>query len=97
MLSIFEIKVTKRLSDIQFYVIKKLNDYFSEGCTIEQEVTNVCIHCRPTTDEETLELSRMLLSTPDSYRQLVDFDNHFDDLSKDWRNLQIAEYIDRST
>ncbi|XP_076112535.1 ER membrane protein complex subunit 8-like [Mytilus galloprovincialis] len=52
---------------------------------------------RPTTDEETLELSRMLLSTPDSYRQLVDFDNHFDDLSKDWRNLQIAEYIDRST
>ncbi|CAC5398734.1 EMC8_9 [Mytilus coruscus] len=52
---------------------------------------------RPTTDEETLELSRMLLSTPDSYRQLVDFDNHFDDLSKDWRNLQIAEYLDRST
>lgn len=52
---------------------------------------------RATTDEETLEMSRMLLSSPDSYRQLVDFDNHFDDVSKDWRNLQIGEFIQRST
>ena len=52
---------------------------------------------RPTTDEETLKLTSMLLSTPETYRQIVDFDNHFDDLSRDWRNQHIGEFIERCT
>ncbi|XP_037071817.1 ER membrane protein complex subunit 8-like [Pollicipes pollicipes] len=29
-----------------------------------------------------------------SYRQLVDFDNHLDDVTADWRNLELNELID---
>ena len=57
----------------------------------------IVVYFRPTTDEETLKLTSMLLSTPETYRQIVDFDNHFDDLSRDWRNQHIGEFIERCT
>jgi hypothetical protein len=28
------------------------------------------------------------------YEQLVDFDNHLDDLSKDWRNLTLNKEVE---
>jgi Uncharacterised protein family (UPF0172) len=31
------------------------------------------------------------------YRHLVDFDNHLDDISLDWRNLGVEEQIEHCT
>lgn len=64
---------------------------------LENIVHIIVVYFRPTTDEETLKLTSMLLSTPETYRQIVDFDNHFDDLSRDWRNQHIGEFIERCT
>ncbi|KAJ8302955.1 hypothetical protein KUTeg_019351 [Tegillarca granosa] len=51
---------------------------------------------RHTVTEETLEAARSLLTSGD-YRHITDFDNHFDDLAQDWRNLSINDVINRCT
>jgi len=47
-------------------------------------------------DEDVVEVARSLVDTR-VYRDIVDFDNHLDDISLDWRNvdidLQIAECV----
>jgi len=47
-------------------------------------------------EDEAAEVARSLVETR-AYRDVVDFDNHLDDISLDWRNVdidaQIAECI----
>ena len=47
---------------------------------------------RSTVEEETLSTAQALLSKQ-SYRDLIDFDNHLDDFKNDWRNLGLNELI----
>ncbi|KAL4234785.1 ER membrane protein complex subunit 8 [Mactra antiquata] len=48
---------------------------------------------RQTVDENTLQTAAVLLEK-EQYRHIVDFDNHLDDVSKDWRNTKINEIIE---
>ncbi|XP_069110399.1 ER membrane protein complex subunit 8-like [Argopecten irradians] len=45
-----------------------------------------------TVDDDTLQTAATLL-TSGAYTQLTDFDNHFDDLTKDWMNPSINDMI----
>lgn len=47
---------------------------------------------RVTVEDEAGEVARSLVETR-IYRDVVDFDNHLDDTSLDWRNMQIDEHI----
>ena len=49
---------------------------------------------RSTVEEETLSTAQALLSKQ-SYRDLIDFDNHLDDFRYDWRNTKLNELISR--
>ncbi|XP_061162514.1 ER membrane protein complex subunit 8-like [Saccostrea echinata] len=51
-----------------------------------------------TVTEETLRTAAMLLSSQ-SFREVdvVDFDNHFNDITQDWRNLQINQMLEKCT
>ena len=49
---------------------------------------------RSTVEEETLSTAQALLSKQ-SYRDLIDFDNHLDDFRHDWRNTKLNELISR--
>ncbi|KAK6174776.1 hypothetical protein SNE40_017989 [Patella caerulea] len=47
---------------------------------------------RETVEEETIQKASDLLRA-EAYRKLIDFDNHLDDLSNDWRNVEINQLI----
>lgn len=49
-------------------------------------------------EEETLRVASMLLSSQ-TFREVdvVDFDYHFNDITRDWRNLQINEMLEKCT
>lgn len=51
---------------------------------------------RDTVDENTLSVSASLLDQ-ENYRQLVDFDNHLDNVANDWRNIELNDIISRYT
>ncbi|KAK3085873.1 hypothetical protein FSP39_009880 [Pinctada imbricata] len=51
---------------------------------------------RQTVEEETLRVASVLLSS-DACKQLVDFDCHLDDVSKDWRNIDLNDMIAKCT
>ncbi|XP_062578627.1 ER membrane protein complex subunit 8-like [Saccostrea cucullata] len=53
---------------------------------------------KETVTEETLRTAAMLLSSQ-SFREVdvVDFDNHFNDITQDWRNLQINQMLEKCT
>jgi hypothetical protein len=53
---------------------------------------------RETVGEETLRVASMLVSS-ESFREVdvVDFDNHFNDITRDWRNIQINDLLERCT
>ena len=54
------------------------------------------MYVRVTVEDDAAEVVHSLVETH-VYRDIVDFDNHLDDISLDWRNvdidLQIAECI----
>ena len=52
--------------------------------------------CRCCTEDPALSKASTCLRSK-SYKELVDFDNHLDDISLDWTNLHINKLIDRST
>ena len=56
------------------------------------------LHRSETVEEETLRVASMLLSSQ-TFREVdvVDFDYHFNDITRDWRNLQINEMLEKCT
>ncbi|CAI9735620.1 Hypothetical predicted protein [Octopus vulgaris] len=48
---------------------------------------------KQTVEEETLLTASQVLETPAIYRKLMDFDNHFDDIKNDWRNIELNEIL----
>ena len=58
--------------------------------------TIVFFFSRNTVLEDTQRAAATLL-VEEEYRSLVDFDNHLDDVSKDWRNLHLNDIISRCT
>ena len=51
-----------------------------------------CIICRESVDKDTLAATSSLLNSR-VFRDLVDFDQHLDDIQKDWKNIEINELI----
>lgn len=49
---------------------------------------------KQTVEDETLMTTCKLLDSPGIYRKLMDFDNHFDDIKNDWRNLELNELLE---
>jgi hypothetical protein len=49
--------------------------------------------CSISLDSKTQSVAASLLQRR-VYEQLVDFDNHLDDLSKDWRNLTLNKEVE---
>lgn len=49
--------------------------------------------CSISLDSKTQSVAAALLQRR-VYEQLVDFDNHLDDLSQDWRNLNLNQEVE---
>jgi hypothetical protein len=49
---------------------------------------------RPSTEKDVGDMAYDLLQSR-VYRELIDFDNHLDDITLDWQNLEINEHISR--
>ncbi|XP_046373902.1 ER membrane protein complex subunit 8-like [Haliotis rufescens] len=47
-------------------------------------------------EEDTLSVASTLLKS-EAYKKILDFDNHFDDIKHDWRNLELNDLISRCT